>query len=91
MASDKELIQFITYINNLEPIEFNGIAKILCVSIFTDNTKEKKKIRKYEDILSDLMDNFCLLGRRQRKEIFKLLKQVEKDRIKEKTLLEKKK
>ena len=91
MASDKELIQFITYINNLEPIEFTGIAKILCVSVFADNAEEEKKVRKYEDILSDLMDNFCLLGRRQRREVFKLLRQVEKDRVKEKTLLEKKK
>ena len=47
MASDKELIQFITYINNLEPIEFTGIAKILCVSVFTDNAEEEKKVRKY--------------------------------------------
>ena len=73
---ESELIQFITFINNLEPIEFSGIAKILCVAL----CDEEGKVRPYVDVLSDLIDNFCSIGRRQRREIFKLLKRVEKEK-----------
>lgn len=76
---ERELIQFITYINNLETTEFAGIVKILCVAF----TNDGKTVRPYEEILSDLIDNFCNLGKRQRREIMKLLRQVEKDRKKE--------
>lgn len=79
-ARDKELISFITYINRLEAVEFSAIVKILCVALADENAK----VRPYEDILSDLIDNFCNIGRRQRKEILRLLKNVEKDRAKEK-------
>ena len=79
-TKDRELISFITYINRLEPIEFSGIVKILCVAL----ADESAKVRPYEDILSDLIDNFCSIGYRQRKKILRLLKNIEKDRAKEK-------
>lgn len=83
---EKELIEFITIINRLEPVEFAGIVKILCVAL----ADYSGKVRPYEEILSDLIDNFCKIGRRQRREIIKLLRQVKKDRKQERKVVEKK-
>ena len=43
-----------------------------------DNNKEP---REFEDILSDMMDNFISTGRRQRRDILKMIKEANKIKV----------
>lgn len=69
-VSSKIVINFLELVTQLEPIEFVGLSKILCVSL----VNEKNDPREFEDILSDMIDKFISTGRKQRKDIIKVLK-----------------
>lgn len=68
--SPKELTTFLEYIGQLEPIEFMGVLKIMSVQVL----ESEKKPRRYEDLLSDLIDRFCGLERKRRRELTKLVR-----------------
>ena len=74
-VSSKIVINFLELVTQLEPIEFVGLSKILCVSL----VNQKNEPRNFEDILSDMIDNFISTGRKQRKDIIKVLKQSIKE------------
>ena len=74
-VSSKTVINFLELVTQLEPIEFVGLSKILCVSL----VNQKNEPRNFEDILSDMIDNFISTGRKQRKDIIKVLKQSIKE------------
>lgn len=78
-VSSKILVEFIELIPTLEPVEFLGLAKILC----TNTVDENMKARPFEDILSDMIDRFLLTGRRQRKDIIKVMKNAKKEKLKD--------
>ena len=67
-VSSKVFTEFLEEVIKLEPIEFIGLAKVLCAPVMDDN----KEPREFEDILSDMMDNFVSTGRRQRRDILKI-------------------
>lgn len=68
------LDQFKKYLVKLEPIEFFGLTKILCIPILDENNES----RKAEDLILEMIDKFSSLGRKQKREILSLLRKVTK-------------
>lgn len=75
-AKQKNLDSFITLIPKLEPIEFLGISKILCIKVVDKDFKP----RLFTDIFESMLEKFSSIGKKQQKEILKVMK----DCIKEK-------
>ena len=76
-VSEKMVIRFVTGITKLEPIEFIGLTKVLCTPI----VDEENNPREFDDILSDMIDIFVATGRRQRKDIIKIIEQTGKIKL----------
>ena len=76
-VSEKMVIRFVTGITKLEPIEFIGVTKVLCTPI----VDEENNPREFDDILSDMIDRFVATGRRQRKDIIKIIEQTGKIKL----------
>ena len=75
MNKKNELIELIT---KLEPVEFIGLARVLCVDIIN---KEDKTARDFYEVLNDIVDKFNMLARKQRKEILSVLRRVKKENV----------
>ena len=75
-VSSKVFTEFLEEVIKLEPIEFIGLAKVLCAPVM-----DNKEPREFEDILSDMMDNFISTGRRQRRDILKMIKEANKIKV----------
>ena len=75
MNKKNELIELIT---ELEPVEFIGLARVLCVDIINE---EDKTTRDFYDILNDIIDKVNTLARKQRREILSVLRRVEKENV----------
>ena len=75
MNKKNELIELIT---KLEPVEFIGLARVLCVDIINE---EDKTTRDFYDILNDIIDKFNTLARKQRREILSVLRRVKKENV----------
>ena len=65
--------EFINLIKYLEPVEFIGLARILCVDIIH---KEDKTARDFYDVLNDMVNKFNTLACKQRREILSVLKKA---------------
>lgn len=70
--------EFIELISKLEPVEFIGIARVLCISIIDE---ENKTTRDFYDILNDVVNKFNTLARKQRREILSVLRRVKKENV----------
>ena len=75
MNKKNELIELIT---ELEPVEFIGLARVLCVDIINE---EDKTTRDFYDMLNDIIDKFNTLARKQRREILSVLRRVKKENV----------
>ena len=75
MNKKNELIELIT---KLEPVEFIGLARILCVDIINE---EDKTTRDFYDVLNDIVNKFNTLARKQRREILSVLRRVKKENV----------
>lgn len=75
MNKKNELIELIT---KLEPVEFIGLARILCIDIINE---EDKTTRDFYDVLNDIVNKFNTLARKQRREILSVLKRVKKENV----------
>lgn len=75
MNKKNELIELIT---ELEPVEFIGLARVLCVDIVNE---EDKTTRDFYDILNDIVNKFNTLARKQRREILSVLRRVKKENV----------
>ena len=75
MNKTNELIELIT---KLEPVEFIGLARVLCVDIIN---KEDKTTRDFYDVLNDIVNKFNTLARKQRREILSVLRRVKKENV----------
>lgn len=75
MNKKNELIELIT---KLEPVEFIGLARVLCVDIIN---KEDKTTRDFYDVLNDIVNKFNTLARKQRREILSVLRRVKKENV----------
>ena len=75
MNKKNELIELII---KLEPVEFIGLARVLCVDIIN---KEDKTTRDFYDMLNDIINKFNTLARKQRREILSVLRRVKKENV----------
>lgn len=75
MNKKNELIELII---KLEPVEFIGLARVLCVDIIN---KEDKTTRDFYDVLNDIVNKFNTLARKQRREILSVLRRVKKENV----------
>ena len=75
MNKKNELIELIT---KLEPVEFIGLARVLCVDIIN---KEDKTTRDFYDVLNDIVNKFNTRARKQRREILSVLRRVKKENV----------
>ena len=75
MNKKNELIELII---KLEPVEFIGLARVLCVDIIN---KEDKTTRDFYDVLNDMVNKFNTLARKQRREILSVLRRVKKENV----------
>lgn len=75
MNKKNELIELIT---ELEPVEFIGLARVLCVDIINE---KDKTTRDFYDILNDIVNKFNTLARKQRREILSVLRRVKKENV----------
>ena len=72
--------KFILEISKLEHIEFLGLTRVLNVEIFEND--EKKTPRVFEIVLSEILDKYITLSRRQRRTIVKMIKSANLGKIK---------
>jgi hypothetical protein len=79
--SEKDLEKFMLEVSKLNAIEFLGLAKIFNISLFED--EEGKKARSFENILSEVLDKYITLSRRQRRSIMKIIKSSNLGKIEE--------
>lgn len=75
MNKKNELIELIA---KLEPVEFIGLARVLCVDIINE---EDKTTRDFYDVLNDIVNKFNTLARKQRREILSVLRRVKKENV----------
>ena len=75
MNKKNKLIELIT---ELGPVEFIGLARVLCIDIIN---KEDKTARDFYEVLNDIVDKFNTLARKQRREILSVLRRVKKENV----------
>lgn len=68
--------EFFQLIKQLEPVEFIGLARILCVELIN---KETKQNRDFFEVFKDIINKFDTIGRKQKREILKVLRKVGKE------------
>lgn len=68
------LIEFLEYSCKLEPQEFAGVLRIFDISLMDKD----KKLREFEELLSELIDCYCRLGAKQQKQLIKIIKEAGK-------------
>lgn len=75
-GKEKDFQTFVSYIPKLPPWQFAGVARILGVSLDTNEVDEEgKRIPKsFDKILEEVLDAFAQLPRRQRRELTKVVK-----------------
>ena len=71
VPSERDFNKFLLEISKLNAVEFLGVAKIFNIELFED---EDKKSRPFEVILSEILDKYISLSRRQRRTIMKTIK-----------------
>lgn len=77
---EKDFEFFVKNLPNLQPIEFCGLAKILCVNLDEEEKDENNKPipRPLDKVLEEVMDVYLELSKRQRKEINQILKDIKR-------------
>jgi hypothetical protein len=70
--SEKDFQKFLLQVSKLDALEFLGLVRIFNIEIFKDD--EKKTPREFEELLSDVLDMYVKLDRKQRRTIMKTIK-----------------
>lgn len=68
--SSKNFQEFIIEVSKLEAIEFLGLTKIFKISLVDEGGNP----RDFELLLSEVLDGYLKIGRKQRRELLKVLK-----------------
>lgn len=68
--SSKNFQEFIVEVSKLEAIEFLGLTKIFKISLVDEGGNP----RDFELLLSEVLDGYLKIGRKQRRELLKVLK-----------------
>ncbi len=65
---------FLNTISHLDPIGFIGVAKILGIEVL-----EGESYRQFTDVLTDIMNKYSKLNRRQRRNLLKIARAASSD------------
>ena len=71
---------FLQLIAKLEVTDFIGLSKILNVKIYKNRVEkvEGLEIKEFNEVFEEMLGVFTSLGKKQKKQIIKLLKQIAK-------------
>lgn len=69
MNNTAQYKEFLSLISKLDPIQFLGLCRIMCVQVAIE-----KEPRQFDIIFNDVITKFPTLGRKQRRDIIKVLK-----------------
>lgn len=69
MNNTAQYKEFLNLISKLDPVQFLGLCRIMCVQVAIE-----KEPRQFENIFDDVITKFPTLGRKQRRDIIKVLK-----------------
>lgn len=71
---------FLQLVAKLEVTDFIGLSKILNVKIYKNRVEkvEELEIKEFNEIFEEMLGVFTSLGKKQKKQIIKLLKQIAK-------------
>lgn len=75
----QQLEEFCRMICRLSPVELMGVANILSVNIFEE---DGKTAREGNDIINNIVDNFTIQGRKERRTMMVILTERNKHREK---------
>lgn len=75
-----DIEKFILEVSKLESIEFFGLTKIFNINLVEED--DKKTPRKFEIVLSEILDKYIRLSRKQRRTILKMIKSANLGKIK---------
>ena len=90
-SAEKNFEFFVKSLPVLQPVEFCGLAKILCVPMVEFDKEKYNQMEKDEkieyvshfnrpmdEVLNDVMDKFLALPKRKRREINQMLKDIKR-------------
>ena len=71
---------FLKLVEKLEVKDFIGLSKILNVKIYKNRVEkvEELEIKEFNEVFEEMLGVFTSLGKKQKKQIIKLLKQIAK-------------
>ena len=69
MNNTAQYKEFLSLISKLNPVQFLGLCRIMCVQVAIE-----KEPRQFDNIFNDVITKFPTLGRKQRRDIIKVLK-----------------
>lgn len=70
ISKEKKFQEFLSAVSKLEPAEYCGLCKILCVPMIDEN----KDPLPFDTTLEQVMDRFLTMGRKPRRQLMKVLK-----------------
>lgn len=69
----KELNEFLTLVVRLEPIEFMGLAQVLCADISDEDLA-------FDELLEQMMDGLERASHKTRRDILKVMRQASEEK-----------
>lgn len=87
--------EFLRQIALLNPIEFIGVLHLLGVNLFQKDLSQEElkklspeelsqlKYRPYDELISDLMDAYLNMGKKKKRQIERILREAENERLQE--------
>ena len=71
--TEEPIYKFLSYLTKLKLIEFMGIARSMCIPL-TKTINGKQEIKDFNELLENIADIYCMLKRRQRRELYFIVK-----------------
>ena len=79
---EKDFEKFVSMISKLQPVEFDGLARILGVKCSTSEKNEDGEIevtvRAFDKVMEEVFDSFLGLSKKKRKEVLEVVKYASK-------------
>ena len=73
MVNEKSFLEFVEIVSKLEPVEYCGLCKVLCVEMFDGETPKP-----FDKTLEECMDKFLGMNRKPRRQLMKVLRDATK-------------
>ena len=70
ISKEKKFQEFLSVVSRLEPAEYCGLCKILCVPMIDEN----KDPLPFDTTLEQVMDKFLEMSRKPRRQLMKVLR-----------------